>query len=96
MTNEHRQHGRVDMVTNGQILLNNGYKIPVSIKDMSQRGAKLSLKQHVVLPADFTVEIISPDGSKVKRCLCTKQWQQSGQAGVHFRDSRTGQTGQAA
>ena len=91
MTDENRHYDRVDMLTQGQILLENGFKIPVSIKDMSRRGAKLSIRQHVVLPTHFTVEIISPDGRKVKRCHCTRQWQNANEAGVHFLDSKTAQ-----
>ena len=91
MTNDLREHDRVDLHTQGQIMLSNGYKIPVSIKDMSARGAKLTMKQHVILPSEFTVEIISPDGSKVKRCQCTRQWQTQDGVGVHFLNSKTDQ-----
>lgn len=89
MSDDKRRQDRMALGTRGQILLNNGNKIPVSIKDMSSRGAKLILDQYVVVPDDFTVEIFSPDGTKVKRCRCTRQWQKLGEVGVHFLDSKT-------
>ncbi|MEE9380407.1 MAG: hypothetical protein V3V03_03295 [Hyphomonadaceae bacterium] len=89
MTDELRTHDRTDLHTDGLILLPNGFRIPIAIKDMSKRGAKVNLKTYMILPDKFAVQIYSPDRRKLKHCNCTRQWQRRNDAGVHFLDSRT-------
>ncbi len=89
MSEDLREHDRVDIHTDGRIILPNGFIIPIAIKDMSRRGARVNLKNYMILPERFTVEIFSPDRTKLKTCNSTRQWQKRNDAGVHFIDSRT-------
>ncbi|RIJ15309.1 PilZ domain-containing protein [Henriciella mobilis] len=86
---ENREHPRFDVNTNGTLVLETGFKIPFVVKDMSQRGAKLLLQHSVVLPARFTVEIVSPDNRKIKRCKASRQWQRGPLVGVRLLSSQT-------
>lgn len=89
MSDENRRHDRHEITTDGQIRLHNGFKIPIRVLDMSRTGAKLKMDRYVVLPAEFDVEIYSPDGTKLKITTSTRQWQKQNECGVKFLSSRT-------
>jgi hypothetical protein len=86
---DQRDHPRFEVNTSGTLILETGFKIPFIVKDLSQRGAKILLTKTVVLPARFTVEILSPDRLKIKRCASSRQWQRGPLVGVHFLSSQT-------
>lgn len=86
---ENREHPRFEVNTNGTLVLETGFKIPFVVKDMSQRGAKLLLQHSVVLPARFTVEIVSPDNRKIKHCKASRQWQRGPLVGIRLLSSQT-------
>jgi len=89
MSDENRRHDRHEITTDGQIRLQNGFKIPIRVLDMSRTGAKLKMDRYVVLPTEFDVEIYSPDGTKLKITTSTRQWQKQNECGVKFLSSRT-------
>lgn len=86
---EHREHPRFNVNTSGTLILETGFKIPFSLKDLSQRGAKILLSKTLVLPERFIVEIVSVDQQKIKRCKSHKQWQRGPLAGIRFLSSET-------
>ena len=86
---ENRAHPRFEINTTGTLMLETGFKIPFVVKDMSQRGAKLLLQHSVVLPQRFTIEIVSPDKRKIKRCKSSRQWQRGPLVGVRLLSSET-------
>lgn len=86
---EHREHVRFQVNTTGTLILENGFKISFVVKDMSQRGAKLLLSASTVLPENFTIEIVSPDMQKIKKCKAKKQWQRGPLLGVRLLSSQT-------
>ena len=86
---EQRQHDRHEIATDGQIILSNGFKIPIRVIDMSRSGAKLRMAQFVVLPNEFRAEIFSPDRRKLKLVTAARQWQRQNECGVKFLNSRT-------
>ncbi|MEQ8559677.1 MAG: PilZ domain-containing protein [Henriciella sp.] len=87
--NDGREYPRFDISTNGTLVLDTGFKIPFVVKDMSQRGAKLLLQHSVVLPERFTVEIVSPDKRKIKRCKSSRQWQRGPLVGIRLLSAET-------
>lgn len=89
MLADHRDHDRHEISTDGQIKLSNGFKIPIRVIDMSRSGARLRMKQFVVLPNEFEVEIFSPDRRKIKLTTSSRQWQRQSECGVKFLTSRT-------
>ena len=86
---EQRQHDRHEIATDGQIILSNGFKIPIRVVDMSRSGAKLRMTQFVVLPNQFEAEIYSPDRRKLKFVTAARQWQRQNECGIKFLNSRT-------
>ena len=86
---EQRQHDRHEITTDGQIILSNGFKIPIRVIDMSRSGAKLRMAQFVVLPNEFDAEIFSPDRRKLKIITAARQWQRQNECGIKFLTSRT-------
>lgn len=84
---EHREHLRYPIDTTGTVILDTGFRIPFVVKDMSQRGAKILLSHAAILPERFTVEIVSSDKSKVKRCKSSKQWQRGPMLGIRLLSS---------
>lgn len=86
---EHREHDRFSINTTGTLVLETGFKISFVVKDMSQRGAKLLLANSTIVPANFIVEILSPDGQKIKKCKARKQWQRGPLLGVRLLSSET-------
>lgn len=86
---EQRRNDRHQIVTDGQIKLGNGFKIPIRVIDMSRSGARLRMSQFVVLPNEFDVEIFSPDRRKLKITTSSRQWQRQNECGVKFLRSRT-------
>jgi len=89
MLSEQREFDRHEIATEGQIKLTNGFKIPVKVSDMSRSGARLRMKQFVVLPNEFEVEIFSPDRTKLKLTKSSRQWQRHAECGVKFLTART-------
>jgi len=89
MSDENRRHDRHEITTDGQIRLQNGFKIPIRVLDISRTGAKLKMDRYVVLPTEFDVEIYSPDGTKLKITSSKRQWQKQNECGVKFLSSRT-------
>lgn len=85
---ERRTVDRFDIETDGQVILPSGARIPFTIADISKRGAKLKLKQMLVLPSEFVIDVTSPDRKKVKRCDCQRSWQKQGLVGVKFTTAR--------
>jgi hypothetical protein len=63
----------------GAIVLEDGERVPVIIKDISERGARIEFVQHIELPASVT--LIEPT---MKRRQATVAWQRDGVAGLHF------------
>ena len=86
---DQRGHDRLEISTDGQLKLGNGFKIPIRVVDMSRSGARLRLAKFVVLPNEFDVEIISPDRRKLKISTASRQWQRQSECGVKFLSSRT-------
>ncbi|MGB3626341.1 MAG: PilZ domain-containing protein [Henriciella sp.] len=86
---EHREYVRFQVNTTGTLILDNGFKISFVVKDMSQRGAKLLLSSSVILSDSFTIEIVSPDMQKLKKCKARKQWQRGPLLGVRLVTSET-------
>ena len=86
---EQRRDDRHEITTDGQIILGNGFKIPIRVLDMSRSGARLRMAQFVVLPNEFDAEIFSPDRRKLKRVAASRQWQRQNECGVKFLSSRT-------
>ena len=86
---ENREHPRFDVHTTGTLKLETGFKLNFAVKDMSQRGAKILLESSVILPERFTVEIISPDKKKIKRCKSSRQWQRGPLVGIKLLSSET-------
>ena len=84
---DNREHPRFPLDTTGTVILDTGFKIPFSVKDMSQRGAKILLSHATVLPKRFVVEIVSTDKTKLKRCNCSKQWQRGPMLGIRLLSS---------
>ena len=89
MQAEQRTHDRHGIETEGQLKLSNGFKIPFRVIDMSRSGARIALKQFVILPNDFQVEIFSPDRRKLKTAKVSRQWQRQNECGVKFLSTRT-------
>ena len=88
-TPEHREFPRFEINTNGTLTLDTGFKIQFVVKDMSQRGAKILLQNSVMVPERFTVEIVSPDNRKIKRCKANRQWQRGPLVGIRLLSSET-------
>lgn len=86
---EQRDFPRFEVNTTGTLILETGFKMSFVVKDMSQRGAKILLNKTSILPDTFTVEIISPDGSKLKRCDARRQWQRGPLAGIRLLNAKT-------
>ena len=86
---EQRGDDRHEITTDGQIKLQNGFKIPIRVIDMSRSGARIRMSQFVVLPNEFDVEIYSPDRRKLKITTSARQWQRQNECGVKFLRSRT-------
>lgn len=89
LSSEHRTDTRHEIATDGQIILPNGFKVPIRVVDMSRSGARLRLTQFVVLPNEFGVEIYSPDRAKLKITTSARQWQRQNECGVKFLCART-------
>lgn len=85
---DQRGHDRHEIMTDGQIVLPNGFKIDIRVVDMSRTGARLRMLTHVVLPPKFDVEIFSPDRMKLKVTTSERQWQRLNLCGVKFLQSR--------
>ena len=86
---DQRRYDRHEISTDGFLKFSNGFKVAVKVLDMSRSGARLRLKQFVVLPNEFEVEIFSPDRRKLKITTSSRQWQRQDECGVKFLTSRT-------
>ncbi|WP_018147331.1 PilZ domain-containing protein [Henriciella marina] len=84
-----RDFPRFDVNTSGTLILDTGFKLSFVVKDMSQRGAKILLNKTSILPDTFTVEIVSPDRSKLKRCSARRQWQRGPLVGIRLLSAKT-------
>ena len=84
-----RDFPRFEVNTSGTLILDTGFKLDFVVKDMSQRGAKILLSKTSILPEAFTVEIVSPDRTKVKRCEAKRQWQRGPLVGIRLLSAKT-------
>ena len=86
---DQRDFPRFEVNTSGTLILETGFKMNFVVKDMSQRGAKILLNKTSILPEAFTVEIVSPDRTKVKRCEAKRQWQRGPLVGIRLLSAKT-------
>ncbi|WP_182482341.1 PilZ domain-containing protein [Henriciella barbarensis] len=84
-----RDFPRFEVNTSGTLILQTGFKMNFVVKDMSQRGAKILLNKTSILPEAFTVEFVSPDRTKVKRCEARRQWQRGPLVGIRLLSAKT-------
>lgn len=58
----------------------------VTIRDMSESGARLVLKAVWVAPEQFDLLVLNPNSGKSDRHACQKAWQKGTLIGVCFTD----------
>ncbi len=78
---ERRIQRRRRVIKGGKVVFNNGQSvIDCSVRDLSEGGAKLLLRDPIILPHDFQLQML--DGRLIP---CELRWARNGAVGVKFR-----------
>jgi hypothetical protein len=82
MTEERRENRRRKTLKGGRIVFNGGWStLSCTIRDISDRGAKLSVESALGVPAQFTLEF--GDGGASRGCVV--KWRNPSTLGVEFK-----------
>jgi hypothetical protein len=69
----------------GKVVVNKGMStFDVTVRDLSEAGARLLLKDPLNLPDSFELIIANKTAGTSKRHTCEKRWQKAGLVGVRF------------
>ncbi len=82
MATDKRACARKPLPAEGQVRLPGGFHLDIKNRDISPRGARFHLKNHVVLPDTFELELLNPARTRIKRCQCQRRWQRRSEVGV--------------
>lgn len=84
---EKRTAARKAIAARGKIILTNGFKFDIKVRNLTTKGAQLDAGRFLILPDRFDVEIMSPCETKIKKCSTVRRWQHQNKIGVEFLSS---------
>ncbi|ABI78464.1 conserved domain protein [Hyphomonas neptunium ATCC 15444] len=80
-----REHQRQRVLKAGLIIFDNlSSTVDVTLRDLSEGGAKLKLAQPMPLPDHFSLRIQNATTNQTETHLCEKRWQRADLVGVTF------------